>query len=362
LDTNYAGDSDIMYIYGNFAFNILDKIPDEPQISINNYLLDLIGNDDCKERSIYLNNASDIIKDLWMEIIQGNWRGINVRKFIPEKLDITPSVFYAYKNGRKRLSIPMMYKLIKIWQELCNKNEKEVSEKWDYIYESELLLSTRSKCQRTALPRVITPKLSYLLGWVCGDGNLQEGKRHYIIKISEKSKEQLELILRPLFEDVFGVSPPIFRRYGKSYAIQIGSKAILRFLKNVIKVRVGEIPSIVSNFDIINKKYFLMGIFDAEGHVKTRYLDPGIVISQSSKDFLEYVIKLFKELDIFFTGPYRHETKLGRWYTIRLRKKNEIIRYCYSIGTCHVEKRLKLQKLVEKIEKNRCCKPTVTSR
>jgi len=87
----------------NFCRNILEKIPDKPKIPIQNYLLDLICDEDGKEKSIYLNDASYLIKEIWDEIIKNNWRELNVRKFIPDKLNITTSIFYGYKNGRKKI-------------------------------------------------------------------------------------------------------------------------------------------------------------------------------------------------------------------------------------------------------------------
>lgn len=336
----------------SFCRNILEEIPDEPKIPIKNYLLDLICEEDGKEKSIYFNGAEHIIKEIWEEIIQDNWRTLNVRKFIPEKLNITPSVFYAFKNGRKKISIQTMYQLIKLWKECCNKSEGEFLKKWDGVFNEELFLSTRSRYQKTPLIRYVSPKLSYILGWICGDGNLQECKNHFLIKISEKSRDQLELVLKPLFEELFGVKPPIYLRYGKGYAIQIGSKPIFRFLKNVMKIKVGEIPSIIDSFDLINKKYFLIGLFDAEGYVDANYSDSRIVLSQSKKDFLEKVIKLFNEIDIVFTGPHAHKNNLGVWYSIKVRRKMEILRYAHNIGSYHIDKSQKLQALVEIIERN----------
>ncbi len=338
----------------NFCQNILDKIPDEPKIPIQNYLLDLICEEDGKEKSIYLNDASHFIKEIWDEIIKNNWRELNVRKFIPDKLNITASVFYDYKNGKKNISISTLYDLIKIWQKFCNKNEKETIEKWNDIFNRELFLSTHSKYQKTSLPRYINPKLSYLLGWICGDGNFHRGN-NYCLKISEKSKSQLEMILKPLFIEIFEVKPQIFRRCNNGYAIQIGSKSIFRFFKNVIKIRVGNIPSIIYNFDLINKKHFLIGLFDAEGYVNPKYLDSVITISQNNKLFLERVKYLFNESNINFIGPYKHETNLGCWYTIKIRKKREILKFIDNINSYHIDKLIRLEKLRCVIEKNWNC-------
>lgn len=335
----------------NFCRNILEKMPNKPKIPIKNYLLDLICDEDKKEKPIYLNDASYIIKEIWEEIIKNNFRKLNVRSFIPENLDVSYSILYAYKNGKKKISISTMYNLIKIWQKICNKTRAEFKEKWDFIYDSKLHLSTRSRYQKTSLPKYINPKLSYLLGWICGDGNLQRGN-HYSIKISEKSKNQLEMILKPLFIEIFKVKPQIFKRSNNGYAIQVGSKSIFRFFKNVIKIRVGYIPSIVYNFDLINKKHFLIGLFDAEGYVNPKYLDSVITISQSNKLFLEKVKSLFNENNINFIGPHKHKTNLGIWYTIKVRRKGEILKFIDNISSYHIDKFKKLEKLRYVIEKN----------
>jgi len=331
------------------------EIPEKPRIPLDNYLLDLIDNEDGKEKSIYLNDAESIIKDLWYEIIQNNWRKINVRQFIPKNFGVTASVFYGYKNGKKRISITNMYRLIEVWQHYCEKDKDEINAKWNEIFDKKLTLSTQSKCQKTSLPRFINPRLSYLMGWICGDGNLQRGGNHYIVKISEKSKDQLEFILKPLFEDVFEVNPPIFRRYCNGYAIQIGSKSILKFFKKALNVEVGKIPLIVNDFDEINKKYFLIGLFDAEGYVDSKYLDSVVVISQNNKQFLEKVINLFSEININFTGPHRHKSNLGIWYTIKIRKKMDILKFINDVGSCHIDKSKRLKKLRYIIEKNWNC-------
>ena len=333
----------------------IKEIPEKPKIPLNNYLLELLDEEDGKEKSIYLNNAESIIREIWDEIIQNSWRKLNVRKYIPENFGVTSSVFYDYKNGKKNISIKHMYCLIKTWQKLCNKDEDEIKTKWDEIFDKKLLLSTKSKCQKTSLPRVINPRLSYLMGWICGDGSFQNFGNHFTIGISEKSKIQLELVLKPLFQDVFDVNPPIFSRSENGYAIQIGSKPILKFFKNVLNVEVGKIPLIVNDFDEINKKFFLMGILDSEGYVNPKYLDSVIVISQSNKHFLEKVIILFSEININFTGPHRHKTNLGIWYTIKIRRKMDILKFIYTIGSCHIDKSKRLTKLRDTIEKNWNC-------
>ena len=87
-------------------------------------------------------------------------------------------------------------------------------------------------------------------------------------------------------------------------------------------------------------------------NMNLKYVHSTIVISQSSKLFLKKIINFFKEFDILFNGPYLHKTKLGIWYTIRIRKKLEILKFIESVGSYHIDKIEKLQLLRDEIEKN----------
>jgi len=326
-------------------------IPDQPKIPLDNYLLSLIGEKDGKGRDIYLKNVSELVKGVWSEIVKTRRRRLNVRKVLPEKLGISCMGFYGYKNGRKAVSIQMLMKILRLWQELCNKSDDEVKEKWDSFFEHGLVFGTHSPHQEAILPRFLNPKLAYLLGWICGDGSLNQ-RHNYVLKISEKSKPQLECVLQPLLHELFNVHAPIFRRSRNGYAIQIGSKPIFRFLTNVAKVRVGEIPSYIKKIDGDIKRYFLAGIFDAEGYVAASYQHSRITISQASRNFLGELMELFKTFDIYFTGPNLHRNEKGIWFTVQLRKKSEILKFASQVGSYHVEKSPKLEELVMRIEKN----------
>jgi hypothetical protein len=325
-------------------------IPDEPKIPLENYLLDLIEERDVKGRNIYIKNASEFVKEIWSEIVKTR-RRLNVRKILPEKLSISCMGFYGYKNGRKAVSIQMLVKLLHLWQEFCDKSDDEVNKKWDSFFVRDLFFGTHSPHQEAVLPKFSTPKLAYLLGWICGDGNLNQ-YHNYVLKISEKSKPQLELVLKPLLYELFNVHAPIFRRSQNGYAIQIGSKPIFRFIANVLKIRVGEIPPYIENIDDDIKRYFLAGIFDAEGYVASSYLHSRVTISQANQYFLQKLIEFFKIFDIHFTGPNLHRSEKGVWFTIQLRKKSEILKFANQIGSYHVEKSSKLKELVVEIEKN----------
>lgn len=317
---------------------------------LGNYLLTLTDEFDQKRSGVYLIGIHHFIEQLWREIISKNFRSINVDKFIPKRLGIHQAGFYQYKNGRKGISIQILYKLLKIWKEFCSKTNKEFNDKWEEICKSSFQLSSNRRSP-IILPKYITPKLSYLVGWICGDGNLVSYSNHYLIKISEKSVDQLNHVLRPLFKGLFSIEPPIYHIYEGGYAIQLNSKPIFRFLTNILRLQVGGIPKFVHKLDSHNLAYFLAGIFDSEGYVsKDRYR---ITISQAKKEFLLNLKDFFLKLNIKFNGPTKHITKLGIWYTIRLESKAEIIKFIEIVGSHHIDKARRLSEMMLRINSSR---------
>jgi hypothetical protein len=328
-------------------------IPEEPRIPLYNYLLDLVESRDKKEASVYITNCGWLVEELWNDIIPKNRQGKKTRYEIANILDISSTMIYAYKNNRKAISVQMLYKLLLLWKGQCKKTDYDVQKKWQQLFElDDWKLSTHSKHHDVQLPKHITPKLSYFMGWFVGDGHMNEAGS-YLIKISEKSTYQLNHVLRPLFIDLFSVNPPIFRRYMGGFALQVGCKPLYRFIKNVLKLKVGVIPEIVWQFDSTNKIHFLMGVFDSEGHVIPTSPNHRVVISQSDLDFLNDVRKLFLDVGIIFLSPVKHTSKLGIWHSIQIRKKSDLLKFCSKARSYHVDKNKKIHNLVKEIEQKR---------
>lgn len=321
-------------------------IPESPKIKLRNYLLDLLTKNDSKERSLYLVGVSPFIKEIWQEIIKSNSK-LNVRELIPTKFGITTGTLYnRYMNCKRSVPIQFIYKLLLLWKDVCNKNKKQLKHKWDELFNLEYKFVTHSKCQKAKLPKYLTPKLSYLIGWLCGDGNFTE-VHNYVVKISEKSTKQLG-ILKSLVKELFGVEVPIFKRSMNGHAIQFGSKATYRFFKNFLKIKVGQVPNFVKKLDLVNKRYFLMGIFDSEGCVlKGRHR---ITISQSNRSFLLQIAELFADLDVYFQKPTFHKTRLGEWYSIGLGSKGDFVKFAQRVGSNHIDKSPLIERWVDKIE------------
>lgn len=322
------------------------KIPNAPGIPLQNYLLNLVEKTDGKESSVYLLGVHPFIQAIWSEVLTCKSSKIGWGEIVG-KLGIHPQSFYGYKNGKKGISIQMLYQFLLLWKEYCSKTEEEFSQKWEELYRSDFLLGSHKK-RGWILPKTITPQLSYFTGWICGDGSFGGYGNHYLVKISEKSIPQLEKVLIPLFQDLFRAEPKLHRMYEGGYAINLNSKPVFRFLKNILGLKVGVIPAFVDSLDKVNKRYFLAGIFDSEGYVgKKRYY---LTISQAKRDFLLEIQRLLSEAGVIFNGPTTHVSKLGIWYTIYSDKKQEIRNFSELVNSYHIEKSQILQMMLIKMQ------------
>ena len=327
----------------------------------NNYLLDLVDEKNKIGNSIYVYNSDQIIKNVWKEIIERK-KKINVRELIPKKLDLEPTHLYSIIKGKRGISIQSLYKLLLLWKVFCNKSKVDVEEKWNQVYDI-CLLASFSKGEKTKLPKYLSPELSYLIGYVVGDGCFDSSGNHYRLKISETKKEQLESVLKPLVESIFSVNC-IVKNEGSgrtnSNFLIINSKPVFRFFRNVLKIKVGEVPIIIKNSTETNKKQFIRVVFDAEGSVDPDYLRGRIRIFQKSKKFLEDMIEMIEDAEIFVNGPYGPHFKKpsknfhyhSSWYSIEVRKKSEVLKFIQEIGSSHISKIIKMKKLEDEI-KNR---------
>lgn len=329
----------------------MDSIPAKPKIPIGNYLLKLINNKDKNRAGIYVENAAKKIEEIWKEIVNTKGGELEVRNLFPERFGITCGNFYDYKNSKKAIPLESLRKLLILWGEFCNKNEEEIRRKWDEIFKCNLKFGSISLRQKVTLPKFLTPRLSYIIGWICGDGSLNK-RNSYVIKLSEKSKPQLEFVLKPMINQIFNVQTPIFQKSSNGFAIQIGSKPIFKFLTRVLRIKVGKIPRFIKYIDNSIKSKYLAGFFDADGYVNHSYKDSAIELIQANRNTLESLVTLFEDLGIHFKGPYTRKNDKGTWYHIRLRRKSEILKFISKVGSNHIKKSRRLKILEGKIEEN----------
>jgi hypothetical protein len=334
------------------------EISHKPEFPLNNFLLDLAENDGVGN-SLYLYGIENSIKDLWKEIMERK-KKINVRKVFPKELGLEPTHFYAILKGKRGISIKSSYRLITMWKEYCNKTIIDMNRKWDDVYDSDFLIASFSKPGRITLPKNLTPKLSYLMGWIVGDGCFDSNGNHYRLKISETMISQLENVLKPIFFEIFNTKPWV-RNEGSgrdnSNFIIVHSKPIFRFFRNVLGLKVGEVPQIIKDVPKVQKRFFIRGVFDSEGDVSANYKGSRVRISQKSRLFLEDIMEILDDVGIsangpygpFFRYPYEKFKYFSKWHYLEIRKKSEILKFAERIGSSHLKKAPKMSFLANEI-------------
>ncbi len=327
---------------------VKSTIPENPMIPLDNFLLKLVDKKDGIGNSLYLYGIENFAKQLWEETAKENKM---LKKDLLKELKIQASPFYSVMKGKRGISIQQLYKLVKLWGTLCNKTNHEIEAKWDNIYRTDFSIASFSKPIKVKLPKVITPKLTYLIGWIVGDGCFDSAGNKERLKISEKSKEQLETVIKPIVEELFGINCYV-RKDHPGPCLRIFSKAVYRFFRKVLDVKVGKIPDFVWPLDKINKSFFIRGLFDSEGDINANYLGSRVRISQNSKSFIEQTIGLLNEVGIKSNGPYgpNYGSRNGVCYNLEIRSKPEILRFGQKVGTSHIEKSKKLGILSNEIK------------
>jgi intein/homing endonuclease len=166
------------------------------------------------------------------------------------------------------------------------------------------------------LPKQLTPKLAYLLGYIMGDGHLANpadiilnGSRYNAeIRITTCEKHHLEF-LQNIFGELFGYRPPLFKE-NNFYRLVGRSKVIHRFFDKVCGVPTGNkrdktlIPKIMLKNKILCG-YFLSGFFDADGcAIVSKGRIASIRIKQHNRRILEQCVDVLKKAGIRRVGIY----------------------------------------------------------
>jgi len=158
-------------------------------------------------------------------------------------------------------------------------------------------------------PKKLTPPLAYFIGYFYGDGGLKDTQKTFVktnrfeykLIIADEFEIQIKIIQK-LFQNLFGFKPPIrYERIEKgehTYYLNPTNKAVYLFLTNVFELPSGpksytlKIPKQILISNTCLKKWFVRGIFDADGD--TRAVEKGFT-SQSR-------VKLRMKPHKFITG------------------------------------------------------------
>src|SRR3989344_5844123 len=201
------------------------------------------------------------------------------------------------------------------------------------IYKDSIICT--SKIEKVKIPKYLTPKLAYFIGYFQGDGCLGKDKKR--ITFADEFKEQLYIINNLTF-NLFNTKGSI--RLGTSsistknfYRLEINRNIINLFLNKYWKFFRGAKENIrIPKIMFKNKKIlrlYLMGLFDAEGTLpKNANKCKQIFIDIAMKDLLmiKDIRKALKEFGVTTLRPYPRKSispttyKINITWELRIRK------------------------------------------
>ena len=136
-------------------------------MKFKNYLKDLCQEDISKHQNIRIGKVQRQISLIFQDI--KNIKGYNYVKFISNTLKVDRRTTRYWRLGISPIPLPFLFDLLDIWKDVCNKNENDVKYKLDECFYEPNYFSVMFG-KRVNLPKIMTPKLAYLLGNLYGDG------------------------------------------------------------------------------------------------------------------------------------------------------------------------------------------------
>ena len=223
--------------------------------------------------------------------------------------------------------------LLDIWKDVCDKNEKDVKSKLDEcFYETNFFSVMFGK--RVNLPKVMTPKLAYLLGNLFGDGWLTDYRKRiatrgfpdYPIAFASNTDKFLKEVILPYFKELFEINLKIYKQGNNCFVGKTSSKSVYFFLNKICGMPLGKkkgklrIPEVISWASDEVKINFIAGFFDADGCIYVKRKNVSIV--QADRKILESLSYLINSLNISTRKIYTTKKELGTTYDLGISWKS----------------------------------------
>src|SRR3989338_1443189 len=194
---------------------------------------------------------------------------------------------------------------------------------------------------KTVYPKYINEELAQVAGYMTGDGGLASERT---FRITDQSTDCLKEY-KNIIKNIFNYDPILKHHPDKSknaHIIEINNAGIVKFFEDNFKGILGKNKKrdisekiIFSSNNII--RAFLRGIADAEGSVNNC-----ISISSSQEKILETLQHMLSTLGILSNINYKNKV-------VNIASSYSIKRYYNLIGFNHIDKKLKLENLVNKL-------------
>lgn len=244
-------------------------------------------------------------------------------------LKLSNEVNYLYDDSIDKISAPIWIKLHNgIIERLKKESKIKVTDiKW---------IRTGSSPHKIKLPLHLDPRLSYLVGYLYGDGGFKDirktHKKHkrfeHKIIVGDEFEIQIERI-QILFKELFNLNTKMrderIKKGENMYYINPTCKIVYRFFVKAFGFKEGPkgkivMPKIIKNSNSELKIWFLRGFMDAEGDFRATeyYLNrklpsPRVKVRLADENFVKQLKKhLNREFNLNLTGPYSDGEK--DWY------------------------------------------------
>lgn len=207
----------------------------------------------------------------------------------------------------------------------------------DLDYKKLILTDASGKSNPIKIPEQITPKLSYIIGAMLGDGHIGNRKNHgREVVFSDLDRESVSNYLKKSIKEVFGIEMRKDETKGLvAYNSALASALISLGIPAGNKSKTIRVPSFLFFSDIETTKGFIKGIFDTEGNA-SKY---GISISSVSKKFIEDLKWLFLKIGIL--GSIEKRVVKQGIINERIIKESELFTFRFS-GRKNLEKFLEV--------------------
>lgn len=330
-------------------------IPSTPKAEFNNYLDRLLTPVDGLGTPIRAIGLENLVKQVIIKA--GAYK-------VKKDLSVTSSCLHGWSIGRRMVPLPIARKMIELYY------KDSQAEMWGKIFDSIEYFTSIGSPHRVSLPKFLTPKLSYFVGYLYGDGCLSNAARRRImngrllceIKIADFSHEQIDNISK-LFQELFNVKAPVrderIFKGQHAYYIDPKCKVVHQFLNCVFEMPTGEkkgklhFPSVILQAGPELRKWFIAGFFDADGDTPEveKTAKKGrlrIRIKQASLDILQDIKQILSDdMQITIYGPHRDTN--GAW-SISSEKRSTVERFCRLIPSIHPIKSWRLKEMLHRLQ------------
>jgi len=214
---------------------------------------------------------------------------------------------------------------------------------------------------RLVLPKAIDRNLALVIGYLAGDGNIEDERLNF----SEQDRQVAEFY-ESLLRKVFNANVRTrFRESKNYYEIRCGGKPIVRLVRQEFpEAKVGKksgIPRKILKSDNSVLAGFLQGIFDAEGFVTERGLSLGMNNEKMVRQMQMALLRFGIIASVYEYDNRKNPYSKNKRFTLDITEKISLKRFAKDIGLASSEKSLKLRNLVGRKSARSCVRQIFVS-